>query len=189
VIVLNVGGGASREIPATYKGWDQRLLDIDPSVKPDICCDAKDMGKLKASSFDAVYCSHNLEHFYRHDVPVVLSGFHHVLKQDGFAQIAVPDVMALMREVVEGKRDVMDTWYRAPSGPISFHDVLYGWNQAMEAGNIFYSHKCGFSEKSLGEALREAGFTSIYTSSDGMSLHAYAFKRRPTEARRRTLGI
>ncbi len=56
---------------------------------------------LSANEYDAVYCSHNLEHYYRHDVPGVLKGFHHVLKDYGFADISVPDIDALMKTVVQ----------------------------------------------------------------------------------------
>jgi hypothetical protein len=189
VIVLNVGGGAGRELPPIYKGWEQDLLDIDPEVKPDVCCDAKEMRKLKSAKYDAVYCSHNLEHFYRHDVPVVLGGMHHVLKDTGFAHISVPDVIALMEAVVKGNRDIEDTWYPIPGSAISFHDVLYGWNKVMAQGNLYYAHKCGFSEKSLGKALRAAQFRSVHVARDGMNLHAFAFKTKPTEAKLRSLGI
>lgn len=188
MLVLNVGGGASRALPPSFVGWDQHLLDIDPAVQPDICLDAKELGTLRPARYDAVHCSHNLEHFYRHDVPTVLAGFVHVLRPSGFAQIAVPDIEALMKAVVEGKRDIMDTWYRCPA-PISFHDVLYGWNEPMGEGNVYYAHRCGFTKKSLGAALREAGFKSVHIASDGMSLHAYAFKGKPTEAARKSLGL
>jgi predicted SAM-dependent methyltransferase len=188
MLVLNVGGGASRALPPAFNGWDQHLLDIDPEVKPDICIDAKKMSTLRANRYDAVYCSHNLEHFYRHDVPTVLAGFVHVLRPQGFAYIAVPDIERLMKDLIEGKKDLMDTWYRCPA-PISFHDVLYGWNAVMEEGNEYYAHKCGFTQKSITKALRESGFKSVYVASDGNSLHAYAFKGRPTEALRKSLGL
>src|SRR6266446_7887238 len=57
---------------------------------------------LAASQFDAVYCSHNLEHYYRHDGATVLRGFLHVLKPDGFAEIKVPD--AALRSEQPGHR-------------------------------------------------------------------------------------
>jgi predicted SAM-dependent methyltransferase len=44
-----------------------------------------------------VYCSHNLEHYYHHEVPRVLAGSLHVLKPHGFAEIRVPDVEAVCR--------------------------------------------------------------------------------------------
>jgi hypothetical protein len=187
--VLNVGGGAGRDLPSLYKGWEQHLLDIDADVKPDICCDAKDVRtKIRAGIYDAVYCSHNLEHFYRHEVPVVLDGFAHVLKQNGFAHITVPDIGTLF-EAVKGK-DINDTYYVCNGGKITFHDVLYGWGLQVEAGNGFYAHKTGFTVKSLTKALTEAGFTKVMIASDGVgNIHSYAFKRRPSVELLRSLGI
>jgi hypothetical protein len=186
--LLNVGGGAGRDVPKHYAGWEQDLLDIDPEVKPDIVCDAKELTTLARSRYHAVYCSHNLEHFYRHEVPVVLAGFVHVLRPEGFAQIAVPDIGALF-EAVRGK-DINDTWYVCPGGRISFHDVLYGWGARVEEGNTFYAHKTGFTKKSLTKALSDAGFAKVMVASDDVgNLHAYAFKKRPQSDLLKSLGV
>jgi hypothetical protein len=189
VIVLNVGGGGSRDLPPHFSGWEQDLLDIDADVKPDIVCDAKDMRKLPKGKYDAVFCSHNLEHFYRHEVPLVLGGFMHVLKKDGFAQIAVPDMNAVFECLVKGNRDIEDSWYRVSAGPISFHDVIYGWGKQVEKGNHYFAHKCGFTEKSLTKILRAAGFKAVMTATDSGNLHAYAFPGRPTKDQKRRLGL
>lgn len=104
--VLNVGGNSKAiSLPSQYEGYDQRLLDIDPECSPDILCDARDLKTLEESQFDAVYCSHNLEHYYRHEVQKVLTGFLYVLKEGGFAQIKVPDLNAVMSNAIE-KRPV-----------------------------------------------------------------------------------
>jgi hypothetical protein len=72
--VLNVGGHDKRiELPPQYAGFEQILLDVDPTVTPDILCDARELSKLEPRQFDAVYCAHNLEHYYRHEVPSVLA--------------------------------------------------------------------------------------------------------------------
>jgi predicted SAM-dependent methyltransferase len=107
--VLNVGGG-SKDIPLPphYGNWRHDLLDIDPKGKPDVVCDARELHKLATAQYDAVYCSHNLEHYYKHDGPKVLSGFMHVLKSDGFAEIRVPDMNSVMKKVVESNLDVDD---------------------------------------------------------------------------------
>ena len=189
MIVLNVGGGASRELPRQYKGWDQDLLDIDPAVKPDILCDAKDMRKI-TKKYDAVFCSHNLEHFYKHEVPQVLGGFVHVLKADGFAHISVPNLNELMQHFVRSGLDIDDAVYECgPNTSISYHDILYGWGKAMLDGNQYYAHKCGFTHKSLGKALSKAGFKKVLVAEDGLNLHAYAFKQNPTSAQKRQLGL
>jgi SAM-dependent methyltransferase len=100
--VLNVGGNSKAiALPPQYAGFDHCLLDIDPKGSPDIVCDARELNTLEEGSFDAVYCSHNLEHYYRHDVPRVLAGFLHILKDGGFAQIRVPDISEVMRLTIE----------------------------------------------------------------------------------------
>ena len=82
--VLNVGGGSkSIALPPQYAEFEHILLDIDPSDSPDIVCDARSLQDLEPEQFDAVYCSHNLEHYFWHDVPRVLDGFTHVLKPNG----------------------------------------------------------------------------------------------------------
>ena len=85
--VLNVGGGKGRTLPPHFDGWDQTLLDIDPDTEPDILSDAREMVNLPPSVYDAIYCSHCLEHFYKHDVPRVLKGFLHVLNDEGRAEL------------------------------------------------------------------------------------------------------
>jgi hypothetical protein len=83
--VLNVGGNSKAiAIPRHFEGWTHDLLDIDPRGRPDILCDARKLTTLAPNLHDAVYCSHNLEHYFAHEVPKVLRGFHHVLKPRWF---------------------------------------------------------------------------------------------------------
>ena len=154
--VLNVGGGSKTiPIPPCYAGWNHLLLDIDPRGNPDVVCDARDLDSLEADQFDAIYCSHNLEHYYKHDGLDVLKGFVHVLKSDGFADIRVPDLKVVMRTFVEKDMDLEDILYVSPSGPIAVRDVIYGWGVEIErSGEDFYAHKTGFTPNSLGEFLR-----------------------------------
>ena len=107
--VLNVGGGTDRRLPPFYpKDVEQLVLDIDPETKPDICCDALDMKSLNAGEYDSVYCSHNLEHFYSFEVPKVLEGFKHVLKDGGSVYICVPNLKALMESMLRFFLDLED---------------------------------------------------------------------------------
>ena len=176
MIVLNVGGG-HRILPPHYEGWIQDLLDIDPDVSPDICCDAKKIASLVAEGrYDAIYCSHNLEHFYQHDVPVVLGGFYHALKVGGFVEVRVPNINQLFLDIQAKHLDLMDVWYRVEGQPITFHDVLYGWHVAMKDGNLFYAHKCGFTAISLEAALIKANFTNVRVIENGMELLGIANK-------------
>ena len=190
--VLNVGGNSKAiPIPPHYAGWEHLLLDIDPRGNPDVVADARDLAALPAAQFDAVYCSHNLEHYYVHEGRRVLQGFVHVLKDDGFAEIRVPDLQAVMKHLVESGMDIQDVLYTAPAGPITARDVLYGWSVEIErSGKDFFAHKTGFTPKSLYGKLREAGFASIVVGSVAtFELVAFAFKRTPRPELLSLLGL
>ena len=188
---LNVGGNSKAiPVPPFYDGWEHVLLDIDASVAPDVVCDARELSTLPAGTYDSIYCSHNLEHYRRHEVPKVLAGFRHLLTADGFTLIRVPDVGAVMRIVAQHDLDVDSVLYQSPAGPITVHDVLYGYGVEIESsGNDFFAHKCGFTRKLLRTVLRQAGFEHIYMAAADLELSAFAFTRAPSAASEKALGI
>jgi SAM-dependent methyltransferase len=180
--VLNVGGNSKDiPIPAHYAGWRNVLLDIDPKNKPDIVCDARRLASLAPGEFDAVYCSHNLEHYWRHDLPKVLAGFAHVLRPDGFVEAVVPDMKAVFKEMLERKLDIDDILYTSPAGPITVNDVIYGLSREIaESGQDFYAHKNGFTDRSLTLTLRKYGFEHVFLGYGHLEVRALAFKQPPS---------
>ncbi len=189
--LLNVGGGSkSIQLPPEYTGFEHVLLDIDPQGAPDIVLDGRQLGELAAAQFDAIYCSHNLEHYFRHDVPKVLGGFFHVLKPGGFAQIRVPDLTELMRRVVQGKIDLEETLYVSPAGPIAPIDVIYGLGRQIETSGVdFFAHKTGFSDQSLARAVERAGFAPNFSRVADLEINLIAFKGTPDPDNLRLFGI
>jgi SAM-dependent methyltransferase len=189
--VLNVGGNSKAiPLPPIYAGWEHVLLDIDPAGKPDIVCDARNMYDLPGASFDAIYCSHNLEHYFLHDAVDVVLGFLHVLRDDGFIEIRVPDVGELMRLVAQNNWDISDTVYVSMLGPISVRDMLYGFQKQIEqSGNDFFAHKNGFTRESLTELLTECGFKHCFVSTADIEIVVYAFKQPPNAYARELLHL
>ncbi|QJR12620.1 hypothetical protein DSM104443_03711 [Usitatibacter rugosus] len=184
--VLNVGGNSKQiPLPPHYEGWRHDLLDIDPRGGADVVCDARELATLPAAGYDAVWCSHNLEHYWRHDLPKVLAGFLHVLKADGFAEVRVPDMKSVFEAMLQQGLDIDDTLYVSPAGPITVNDVIYGYGKEIaDSGKDFYAHKNGFTRNSLTAVLRSAGFTEVYTASKPFEVAAIAFKARPTPGQR-----
>jgi len=187
--VLNVGGNSKETpIPAIYNDWNHVLLDIDPAGNPDVVCDARNLISLPANDYDAIYCSHNLEHYHHHDVFKVLKGLLHVLKEDGFAQIRVPDMQQLMRIVVEKNLDIDDLLYHSSIGQILVRDVIYGYGAEIEeSGNDYYAHKTGFSPASLQKILHQIGFPHVFIGSGELEIIAIGFKSEPSEATKKLL--
>lgn len=181
--VLNVGGSSKEiTIPEHYNGWSHHLLDIDPAGNPDVVCDARTLVGLPACIYDSVYCSHNLEHYYSHDVIKVLRGFHHVLKNDGFVDIAVPDMQAVVKHMVQENMDIDDVLYESPTGPITITDVMYGYGKQIEqSGQDFYAHKTGFSENSLIAVLNQCGFMKVYCLLGHFEIRVIGFKQLPNQ--------
>ena len=189
--LLNVGGGSKNiPLPPQYSGWEHVLLDIDPKGNPDVICDARQLTSLSGSVYDSVYCSHNLEHYYRHDVEKVLAGFVHVLKDDGFTYIRVPDMGELFNTIVKNEMDIDDFLYQSALGPITIRDVIYGYGIEIErSGKDFYAHKTGFTQKSLYLILQAAGFPWVYISPGPLEFTAFAFKNEPGEYAEKLLNL
>lgn len=158
--VLNAGSGpyAPERLHAAFQNpdWAEVRLDIDPSVRPDVIGSIVDLGALRDAAFDAIWCSHNLEHLHTHDVPKALAEFRRVLKPEGFALITTPDLEAIAKLVVDGRLE--DTAYQSPAGPITALDMLYGLSVAIANGHTFMAHHTGFTVDRLNRILINSGF-------------------------------
>lgn len=188
--VLNVGGNRV-QMPPQYDGWQQVLLDIDPSVKPDVLLDARDLRTaLDAAQFDAVYCAHNLEHYHEHEVKAVLAGFYHVLTEDGFVDVRVPDVLAVVTEMMRGELGLDGVLYQSSVGPIRVCDVLWGYAKEIErSGESWFGHKTGFSQRTLGLALTRAGFRRVFVDEGHYEIKALGFKHESAPELLDSLGV
>lgn len=190
--VLNVGGNnKSFPLPGYYNGWQHILLDLDLSGNPDLHMDAVDMLELDPAQFDAVYCSNNLEHYYRTDVKEVLKGMHHVLKDDGFVEIMVPDIGQLIKAAYERSLDIDDTLYEIESfGPITVHDYIFGYEFTNDPiGRELCLHKTAFTQKSLEGYLKKNGFPFVFSRTENLLIHMLGFKKKPGKREKDCFGL
>ena len=160
-VFLHVGCGlkSKQYTPFADKNWREIRLDIDASVQPDLVGTMTDLSSVADHSVDAVFSSHNIEHLYPHDVPIALAEFKRVLKPDGFLLITCPDLQSVCALVAADK--LTEPAYQSGQGPISPIDILYGHRAAMQAGNLYMAHRCGFTRKVLSATLQIAGFSSL----------------------------
>ena len=179
--VLNVGGQSHGiQLPPPYSTFEHVLLDLDPTVGADLVLDVRELTSLEPQQFEAVYCSHNLEHVRQHDVPVVLAGFRHVLKPGGLAHIIVPDLQELMLVCVQQGIDLDGLLYESPMGPITPLDVLYGHGGMMaQSGQDFYAHRTGFSRRTLANLVEASGFSPMFCQQGNLELNLITFNGDP----------
>jgi SAM-dependent methyltransferase len=147
--ILHVGCGHAA-LPAWCDGLDETRLDIDPDCGPDIVAPMTAMGEI--GPFDALYCSHALEHLYPHDVPRALAEFRRVLKPGGALVVFVPDLQDI--------RATEDVVYESPCGPITGLDMIYG-KVSYLADTPFMAHHTGFVSETLKATLEAAGFSGV----------------------------
>ena len=145
--LLHVGCGGD-SIPAWLSQYDEIRLDIDPSHNPHIVADMVSLGDI--GPFDAVYCSHALEHLYPHDVGIALQEFKRVLNDGGAVIVFVPDL--------EDVRATDDVLFTAPAGPITGLDLIYGYRKMLKE-KPYMAHRTGFTSVTLHKAFTDAGFT------------------------------
>lgn len=176
--VLHVGCGPEMGmLPCDFDAehWKEIRLDVDPAVKPDVVSSMTDMRAVQSGSVDAIWCHHSMEHLAYHEVPLALAEFFRVLKPGGQAMVVVPDIQAVVAEVVKGNLEKV--LYESPAGPICAIDILYGYRNFIAGGNHHQCHKTAFSAESATEKFSAAGFVDVRTrTGEGWNLFIQAGK-------------
>jgi hypothetical protein len=150
--LLHVGCGGD-PLPGWLGKYNETRLDIDESHNPDIVGDMRDLSQ--AGKYDAIYCSHALEHLSPHEVVPALKGFLNALNDGGAVVLFVPDL-----EDVKATDEVL---FDAPAGPICGLDLIYGYRKMLK-DKPYMAHKTGFTSKTLHNAFTEAGFKKVAVS-------------------------
>jgi SAM-dependent methyltransferase len=173
--ILHAGcGSISNKVPDRFKYHRDTRLDLNRNVKPDIVASIVAMPMVDDESFDAVHCSHCLEHLTAVEGALALREFLRVLKPGGELSLQVPDLQAIGGKIGLGQIDYV--LYTSAMGPITPLDMLYGMQSAIGAGNLFMAHKMGFTAGSLERILTGNGFERVATTRGDYELFATAFK-------------
>jgi SAM-dependent methyltransferase len=167
-LVVNVGCGPALTLTRSqfFHDWRQLRVDIEESVNPDVIADLTDLSPIDNDNADALWSSHCLEHLYQSQVPGALGEFYRVLADDGFAVILVPDLQAVADRIVSDK--FHEPIYTSGMGPVSAHDMFYGFGPAIAAGQTSMAHRCGFTPTILVNLLNATRFAE------------YAIRRLPS---------
>lgn len=187
--MLNAGAGSTapkRIQPLLLsQDWEEVRLDVDGNVNPDIVGSVTDLSKLfPPASFDAIWCSHVVEHLYAHEVHPTFVQFREVLKPDGFALIMSPDLEAVAQHVLA--HGLASIAYVSPAGPIRPLDMIYGHSGAIEQGRYHMAHKTGFTTERMGNLLLSAGFPMVTVRSENFEICALALMPKAEDGKIRS---
>ena len=160
-VFINAGCGPpnNSRVPAYFSNWRQIRIDVDPDKEPDLVANIADLSEIPDGTIDAVWSAHCVEHLFPHQVVMALTEFRRVLRGNGFACIVVPDVQAIAHWVATDKID--EPIYASAAGPVSAHDMIWGFGPAIQFGHLAMAHHCGFTPTLLLKRLQEAGFAEI----------------------------
>jgi hypothetical protein len=160
-VLVNVGCGApgSSRLPTYFDSWRQLRVDIDASVQPDIIADLTDLSPIPDASADAVWAAHCVEHLYEHQVSLALTEFRRVLRADGFVCMIVPDLQTVAQYVTADR--LHETLYLSSAGPVTPHDILFGFGAAIASGRTSMAHRCGFTPGMLQRCFRQVPFGEV----------------------------
>ena len=193
-VFLNAGCGTPGDtrLPPVFRKWNQIRVDVNPSLNPDLVASIADLSAIPDGTMDAVWCAHCVEHLFAHQVPQALSEFRRVLRDDGFACIIVPDLQEISQWIANDR--LHETIYESAAGPVTAHDMLWGFGPAIAHGMMGMSHHCGFTPTVLLEHLKDAGFSEIVLrrNRDKLELAGLALQRpskSPKEREKRMAGL
>lgn len=155
------------------KGWMNYHLDVsdrgiwDPEINmtvyPQFVQSISDLGNFREDTFDEIRAHHVLEHLDGPSGQASLFGFHRILKPGGVLDIEVPDI---------GR--VVDAWHEGEHTPQDLQQWIYGEQLTNhEAGD---SHRYGYDEYILREALQLAGFDVPAREETGLAVRFRAVK-------------
>jgi SAM-dependent methyltransferase len=144
-VLVNVGCGPRQasSLPRYFDHWQQLRVDSDASVQPDLVADLTDLSPIPDGSADAVWAAHCVEHLYAHQVKLALAEFRRVLREDGFVCVIVPDLQTIAQFVAADR--LHETLYESPAGPVTPHDIVFGFGIAIAGGRTSMAHRCGFT--------------------------------------------
>lgn len=176
-VVINVGCGPfnADALPRYFDDWRKIRVDSDDSVKPDIIADLTDLSPLLDGSAHAIWASHCIEHLYEHQVPIALSEFRRVLRDDGFACIIVPDLQIVANYLVADR--LHEPLYDSEAGPVTPHDIIFGFGAAIAGGRTSMAHRCGFTPSMLQQVFANIPFGEVLLRRRSAALELVAVAR------------
>jgi SAM-dependent methyltransferase len=176
-VVVNVGCGPREGsvLPAYFDDWQQVRVDVDGSVLPDVQAHLTDLSPIADRSADAVWAAHCVEHLYEHEVRRALAEFRRVLRDDGFVCMIVPDLQTVAQFIATDR--LHEPLYQSPAGPVTPHDIVFGFGPAIASGRESMAHRCGFTPGMLQRCFQRLSYGEVQLRRRSAELELVAVAR------------
>ena len=142
-VKLNLGAGDDHR---------EGFVSIDLRPEADVTADIRDLSAYPDGSVDELLALDILEHFWRDDVPAVLTEWRRVLRPGGRLTLRIPNMHALARQIVRGTH--VEATIRN----------IYGGHRWGPDGS-WDAHHWGWTPQTLAPLLAEFGYRIL--SNDG----------------------
>jgi hypothetical protein len=104
-----------------------------------------------------------------------LNEFRRIVRDDGFVCILVPDLQSVANYVAADR--MHEPIYDSPAGPITPHDIFFGFGAAIAGGRTSMAHKCGFTPSMLQRCFEQMDFGEVVLRRREESLELVAIAR------------
>ena len=177
-IFVNLGSGESGggRLPEFLRSWRQIRVDVDPQTRPDIIASMTDLSAIASGSVQGVWASHCIEHLFRHEVTVCFGEVRRIMSDRAFFCLRVPDLQTVASFIAEDR--LHEVLYQSSAGPVTAHDVVFGYGPDIAKGKWAMAHRTGFTPTMLTEALASGGFESYLVRRKTNALELVAVARR-----------
>jgi hypothetical protein len=185
-LLVNLGSGpqGAAWLPTMFAEWRQFRVDVDPDAAPDLVADITDLSAIATGSANAVWSAHCIEHLYLPEVGRAIAEAYRILADDGFLCLIVPDLQSIAGYIVNDR--LHEVIYQSAAGPVTAHDMLFGFTPALAQGRTSMAHNCGFTPSLLMQKLQESQFAEIVLRRrPNHELAAVAQKCAPADAAER----
>lgn len=177
-VLINLGSGESGagRLPAFFSGWAQVRVDLDPDTKPDIVGSMTDLSAIRSDTVSAVWASHCIEHLFQHEVAVCFREIARIMNVRGFLCMRVPDLQRVAGFVAEDR--LHEVLYESSMGPVTAHDVMFGYGPDIARGKVAMAHRTGFTPTLLMDSLKAGGFGGYLVRRKPTTLELVAVARK-----------
>jgi SAM-dependent methyltransferase len=179
-LLINLGSGPKDMtwLPAMFADWRELRVDADAKAAPDLLADITDLSAIETGAADAIWAAHCLEHLHLHQVAGAIAEMHRILVDDGFLCVIVPDLQVVAEYIINDK--LHEVVYQSGAGPVSAHDMIFGYGPFIAKGHEGMAHRCGFTPGLLARELQKSPFAEILLRRRAnQELAAIARKRPP----------